>query len=69
MGNSDIGKSIMERRNELGITQSHLAELSDVSVNTVYKIERGQANPSLNVLIKILDVIGMEIKMEVKKKF
>ena len=62
-----IGKTIKSRRSELKITQSYLAELANVSVNTIYKIERGQGNPSLEILSKLANIIGMEIKLEVKK--
>ena len=62
---NSIGNSIKNRRKELGITQPHLAELAKVSTNTVYKIERGQGNPSLNVLYKLAEVLGMELKLEV----
>ena len=61
-----IGKSVKNRRKELGITQPHLAELAKVSTNTLYKLERGQGNPSLNVLNKLAKVLGMELKLEVK---
>jgi len=64
---SSIGKQIKERRTTLGITQQDLSELAGISPNTLYKIERGQANPSLRVLIKIAEVLGMELKMEVKR--
>jgi transcriptional regulator with XRE-family HTH domain len=64
---SSIGKQIKERRATLGITQIDLSELAGISPNTLYKIERGQANPSLSILIKIGEVLGMELKMEVKQ--
>lgn len=65
---NSIGDSIKNRRKELGLNQPHLAELAQVSTNTIYKIERGQSNPSLNVLHKLAEVLGMELKLEVKKK-
>ncbi len=65
---SDIGITIKNRRKELKITQPHLAELAQISVNTLYKLERGQANPSLDVLTKLAEVLGMTIKLEVLKK-
>lgn len=61
-----IGQSVKNRRKELGITQPHLAELAKISTNTLYKLERGQGNPSLEVLLKIAEVLGMEMKFEVK---
>jgi len=62
-----IGQAIKNRRKELNITQPHLAELAQISVNTLYKLERGQGNPSLDILIKLSDILGMELKLEVKK--
>lgn len=62
-----IGQAIKNRRKELNITQPHLAELAQISVNTLYKLERGQGNPSLDILIKLSDVLGMELKLDVKK--
>lgn len=62
-----IGEIIKNRRRQLGITQPHLAELAKISTNTLYKIETGQGNPSLETLNKIGAVLGMELKFEIKK--
>jgi transcriptional regulator with XRE-family HTH domain len=64
---SEIGNSIKKRRKELGIIQSHLSKLAGVSLNTLYKLERGQSNPTLEVLSKLAEVLGMEIKFDVRK--
>lgn len=64
---SKIGLSIKQRRKVLKITQPHLAELAQISVNTLYKIERGQANPSLDVLSRLAEILGMEIVLVLKK--
>jgi len=63
-----LGEAIKSRRKELSITQPHLAELANVSTNTLYKLERGQGNPSLDILNKLSEVLGMELKIEVIKK-
>ena len=63
----DVGNAILNRRNELKITQPHLAELAGISVNSLYKIERGQSNATLELIEKIIDVLGLELKLEVKK--
>ncbi len=67
MSKNKIGKSIKARRKALRVTQQQLAQLADVSVNTLYKIERGQANPTLETLDGIADVLGMEVCLKVKK--
>ncbi|MDQ3052096.1 MAG: helix-turn-helix domain-containing protein [Bacteroidota bacterium] len=63
----ELGEIIKIRRKELSITQPHLAELAKVSTNTLYKLERGQGNPSLEVLNKLTEVLGMELTIEVKR--
>ena len=65
----DIGNIIKSRRKELAITQSDLAELADVTKRTVVKLENGEGNPTLFVLNKILNVIGMDVKVEVIKNY
>jgi y4mF family transcriptional regulator len=67
MGILILGKIIKDRRKELGITQPHLAELANVSKNTLYKLERGESNPSLEVIKNILDVLGLELNVNIKK--
>lgn len=67
MSVSEIGQAVKNRRKTLGVTQPHLAELAGVSVNTLYKIERGEANPTLEVVAKLADVLGMELTLTVKK--
>lgn len=62
-----IGEVIKDRRSSLRINQVNLAEMAGISKNTLYKIERGQANPTIEVLKKIADILGLEIKLEVKK--
>lgn len=67
MGVNTIGDTIRQRRKELGITQPHLAGLANISVNTLYKVERGQGNPSLDVLTKLAEVLGLELTLTVRK--
>ena len=68
MSANPIGLGIRDRRKELGITQPHLAELAGVSTNTLYKLERGQGNPTLEVLNKLAAVLGMELTLRVKNQ-
>lgn len=58
-----LGKQIAERRKELNISQADLAEMSGVSLRTINGIESGHANPSLNVLAEILQVLGLVITL------
>ncbi|WP_416441259.1 helix-turn-helix domain-containing protein [Leeuwenhoekiella sp. A16] len=63
----NIGKLIQQRREHMRITQEQLAEMADIGIVTLYKIETGQANPTLQSIQKITDVLGLEITLQVKK--
>ena len=63
-----IGQIIKQRRKTLSVTQKELAELAGIGINTLTKIERGEANPSLDVLQKVLDTLGMEMVLQIKRK-
>lgn len=62
-----IGSAIRNRRKALHITQPHLAELAGISINTLYKLERGDGNPSMDVIERVANVLGMELALSVKK--
>lgn len=63
----EIGPVIRERRKLLGITQPDLAEMAQVSVNTLYKLERGEFNPSVKILNQLAEVLGLELSIGLKK--
>lgn len=63
----ELGNTIKERRKLLGITQQDLADLADVNINTVIRIEGNKINPSIEVINSIAQILGMELKLEVKK--
>ncbi len=63
----EIGTVIRERRKLLGITQPDLAEMAQVSINTLYKLERGEFNPSVKILNQLSEVLGLELNIGLKK--
>jgi y4mF family transcriptional regulator len=62
-----IGDIIQSRRKARKIAQEQLADIAGISARTLRDIEKGIANPELETLIKICNVLGMEIKIEVIK--
>lgn len=61
----ELGLKIKARRKLLGLTQRELSEYADISINTLTKIERGEGNPTFNVLAKILDILGMKLTADI----
>lgn len=66
MNSSELGEILKARRKELGLDQKSLAELARVSVHTLSDIESGKANPTLESLTKILEVLGLEIQIRAR---
>jgi y4mF family transcriptional regulator len=62
-----IGDILQSRRKARKIAQEQLADIAGVSPRTLRDIEKGIANPELETLMKICNVLGMEIKIEVIK--
>jgi len=51
----------------LGIDQKTAAELSGVSVHTFSNVESGKGNPSVKVLGKMLEALGLEMRIQLKQ--
>ncbi len=66
MDQQQIGQAIRKRRKALKVKQADLAEIAETSRRTLSKIERGEANPTVETLIKVLQVLGLEIELVVK---
>lgn len=56
-----IGLKIKERRQSLGITQEHIANVLDVNPSHISNIECGRANPSLTALVKIANILQCSV--------
>ena len=69
--NTLLGMKIQEvmklQRMALGITQQDLADMSEIAISTIKKIESGKGNPSLSTVEKIMDILGMEVKYEIRQ--
>ncbi|MBP5567324.1 MAG: helix-turn-helix transcriptional regulator [Bacteroidales bacterium] len=63
----NIGEQIKRRRKMLGISQRQFSAIAEVGINTLTKIERGEANPTVEVLSRILSALGMELTISVKQ--
>lgn len=62
-----IGKAVRGRRKSRKILQTDLADIAGISPRTLRDIEKGNANPELETLMKLCQVLGMEIRVEIVK--
>ena len=62
----DFKEVVKERRSTLGISQIDLAEMAGISLATVKDIERGAGNPSMKTVMRILEVLGLEMEFHIR---
>ena len=67
MSPEELGQAIRNRRKLSKVTQADLADLSGLSVHTLSDLESGKGNPTLEVLTKLCNVMGLEIQLVPRK--
>ena len=67
MTNIELIQTIKTRKEILAVNQEYLAELSGIGIATLKRFESGKGNITLKNLQKIADVLGLEVKLELKK--
>ena len=55
---ADIITTMIEAREEMGISQRQLEELSGVKQPQIARMERGNADPQLGTLLRVLNAMG-----------
>jgi transcriptional regulator with XRE-family HTH domain len=63
----EMGEMIRKRRELLGLLQPQLASISGISRRTIQLIEMGKANPAIGTLLKIVDPLGLSVKLLIKE--
>lgn len=59
-----IGQQISEIRREKGLTILQLAEMTGLDNSNIGKIEKGRYNVGIDILGRIADALGVELKIE-----
>ena len=60
----DVIRAIIEARTSQNITQRELAERTGINQADISKLENGTRNPSVNLLKRLADGMGMVLKIE-----
>ena len=56
----ELGNRIRDRRQELRLSQEKVAEKAGISANTVSRIEGGQSAMSIEIFIKMVQILGVD---------
>jgi transcriptional regulator with XRE-family HTH domain len=62
-----FGTEIKTVRKSKKITQLQLSSLCDVDIRTIQRIEKGEFNPSLRVLMRIANAFEMSLSSLIKQ--
>ncbi|MBD2752624.1 helix-turn-helix domain-containing protein [Spirosoma validum] len=63
-----VGELIKQTRKEKGLTQKELGEKIGVSESMINKYESGKQNPTIATLSKIIEALGVRLKISVEKR-
>jgi len=61
MNPATFGTTIQRKRSELGLTQQQLADMAQLSRQSLNGIEHGTVNATLDTLGRLLDVLGLSL--------
>ncbi len=64
---TSLANNVKKHRKEAGLSQEELAFQCDIDRTYISKVERGVANPSLLILVKIAETLNVRIEDLVKK--
>lgn len=59
-----IGQQIAKLRKDRGLTQEQLSQIAGLDRANIAKIENGKYNTGIDILGRIADALGVEIKIE-----
>jgi transcriptional regulator with XRE-family HTH domain len=68
MNIADLAHQLRTRRRTLNLDQKGLAEIAGVSVHALSDIESGKGNPTLEILNRLANALGMEVTMRVQAR-
>ena len=61
---NEIAKIVHYYRKQSGLSQQELARLAGVGKTVIFDIEKGKETVQLNTLLKVLDVLNIQMKFE-----
>lgn len=62
-----VMSAIINRRKELGMTQTELAEKTGILQAAIARIERGSSIPKIETLATLAEPLGLKVELTIKK--
>lgn len=63
----DMIRSLIERRNQLHLSQTQLAQMVGTRQPAISRLEKGDYNTTLSTLFKVADALNLDISLKAQK--
>ena len=64
----DLVRTIIERRNQLQLSQTRLARIIGTRQPAISRLEKGDSNTTLNTLLKVAEALDLDIALSVRSR-
>ena len=64
----DLVRTIIERRNQLQISQTWLARIIGTRQPAISRLEKGDSNTTLSTLLKVAEALDLDIALSVRSR-
>jgi DNA-binding XRE family transcriptional regulator len=64
----DMIRSLIERRSELGISQTELARVIGTKQPAISRLEKGDYNTTLSTFFKVADALDLDVSLKARRK-
>lgn len=65
---AELGRSVRAARRSLSLDQREVALIANVSPRTVHAVEHGKPTMRLDVLLRILEAVGLRLSIDARAK-
>ena len=64
----DLVRTIIERRNQLQLSQTRLARIIGTRQPAISRLEKGDSNTTLSTLLKVAEALDLDIALSVRSR-
>jgi DNA-binding XRE family transcriptional regulator len=64
----DLVRTIIERRNQLQLSQTRLARIIGTRQPAISRLEKGDSNTTLNTLLKVAEALDLDIALSARSR-
>jgi HTH-type transcriptional regulator / antitoxin HipB len=63
-----LGNQLRDRRSQLGLTQSALADVVGVNRRVIGELERGKPTVQLEIALRVAEALGLDVQLHPRSR-